>query len=143
MTLVRAPARRLALRVGPADDAAVAGAALVAHLESACAWGAKVTVDGRQGRCTPSRPRTTGPAYAAARAAFAEAWGRAAGRDRRGRVDRLHLQLRGGVPGGEILITGVEDPDTRAHGAEREPAPRRLRAGLPGRVLLAKLAATA
>jgi cysteinylglycine-S-conjugate dipeptidase len=61
--------------------------------------------------------RTDGPAYAAARAALAEAW----------QADPVEIGVGGSIsfvttmaaafPDAEILITGVEDPDTRAHGA--------------------------
>jgi acetylornithine deacetylase/succinyl-diaminopimelate desuccinylase-like protein len=116
MTLVPRARARLALRVGPADDAAMAGAALIAHLESHAPWGAKVTATA--GRPVhPFAASTSGPAYAAARAAFAEAWG----------VAPVEIGLGGSIafissfveafPAAEILITGVEDPDTRAHGA--------------------------
>jgi acetylornithine deacetylase/succinyl-diaminopimelate desuccinylase-like protein len=61
--------------------------------------------------------RTGGPAYKAARSAFTEAWG----------VPAVDIGVGGSIPfvatfaqllpHAEILITGVEDPDTRAHGA--------------------------
>jgi acetylornithine deacetylase/succinyl-diaminopimelate desuccinylase-like protein len=142
MTLVPRARARLALRVGPADDAETAGAALIAHLESNAPWGAKV-------RATAGRPvrpfaaTTSGPAYAAARAAFAEAWG----------VPAVEIGLGGSIafissfadafPGAEILITGVEDPDTRAHGADESLHLADFeRACLAEVLLLTKLGAT-
>ena len=59
----------------------------------------------------------TGPAYDAARTAFGAAWG----------TDAVDIGLGGSIPfiamfaekfpQASILVTGVEDPDTRAHGA--------------------------
>ena len=58
-----------------------------------------------------------GPVYDAARAAFADAWG----------VPPVDIGVGGSIPfvaafaekfpDAAILVTGVEDPDTRAHGA--------------------------
>jgi cysteinylglycine-S-conjugate dipeptidase len=63
----------------------------------------------------PFRAGTTGPTYAAARAAYGEAWG----------VPPVEIGVGGSIgflapfarafPEAEVLITGVEDPDTRAH----------------------------
>jgi acetylornithine deacetylase/succinyl-diaminopimelate desuccinylase-like protein len=116
MTLVPAARARLTLRVGPDDDAEAAGRALVSHLQSHAPWGATVTVEvGKAVR--PFAATTSGPAYVAARAAFAEAYG----------TDVVEIGVGGSIdfiasfarayPEAEILITGVEDPDTRAHGA--------------------------
>jgi acetylornithine deacetylase/succinyl-diaminopimelate desuccinylase-like protein len=116
MVLVPRARARLTLRVGPDDDAAAAGAALVAHLESHAPWGAKVTATAGKA-VRPFAATTAGPAYAAARAAFSDAWG----------TDPVEVGVGGSIefissfaaafPDAEILITGVEDPDTRAHGA--------------------------
>ena len=114
--LVPAARAKVSLRVAPGDDAARACAALAAHLETHAPWGARVTVAPAR-TIAPYSVRTGGAAYRAAHAALAEAWGRPA-------VDigvggsiafvTAYAQL---VPDAEILITGVEDPDTRAHGA--------------------------
>jgi cysteinylglycine-S-conjugate dipeptidase len=116
MVLVPSARARLGLRIGPGDDGQAARDALVAHLEEHVPWGARV-------RVTPGRPvepysaRTTGPAYAAAREAFETAWG----------VPPVEIGVGGSIgflapfaeafPDAEVLITGVEDPDTRAHAA--------------------------
>jgi len=114
--LVPAARAKVSLRVAPGDDAARACAALAAHLETHAPWGARVTVAPAR-TIAPFSVRTGGAAYRAAHAALAEAW-------RRPAVDigvggsiafvTAYAQL---VPDAEILITGVEDPDTRAHGA--------------------------
>ncbi|MFC7546946.1 dipeptidase [Plantactinospora sp. GCM10030261] len=115
MVLVPTARAKLALRIGPGDDATAARDALVRHLESHVPWGVRL-------RLTPGRPvapfaaRTDGPAYAAARSAFARAWG----------VPPVEIGVGGSIAflapfvetyrEAEVLITGVEDPDTRAHG---------------------------
>jgi len=114
--LVPAARAKVSLRGAPGDDAARACAALAAHLETHAPWGARVTVAPAR-TIAPFSVRTGGAAYRAAHAALAEAW-------RRPAVDigvggsiafvTAYAQL---VPDAEILITGVEDPDTRAHGA--------------------------
>jgi len=141
-TLIPAARARVSLRVAPGDDAAAASAALVAHLESHAPWGARVTVV-PGATIAPYAVPTGGRAYRAAHAALAEAWGRPA-------VDigvggslpfvSAYAEL---VPGAEILITGVEDPGTRAHGPnESLHLTTFARACLAETLLLRNLAAT-
>jgi cysteinylglycine-S-conjugate dipeptidase len=114
MVLVPSARAKLALRIGPGDDAASARDALVAHLESQAPWGARVEVTAGE-PVAPFRASTSGPAYAAARSAFADAWG----------TPPVEVGVGGSIgflapfvrtfPDAEVLITGVEDPDTRAH----------------------------
>jgi acetylornithine deacetylase/succinyl-diaminopimelate desuccinylase-like protein len=140
MMLVPRARARLTLRVGPADDAAAAGAALVAHLESHAPWGARVTATAGKA-VHPFAATTSGPAYVAARAAFEQAW----------QASPVEVGVGGSIdfissfaeafPEAEILITGVEDPDTRAHGANESLHLADFeRACLAEVLLLAKLA---
>jgi cysteinylglycine-S-conjugate dipeptidase len=116
MTLVPSARAKLTVRVAPGDDAHAARDAVVAHLHTHAPWGAAVTV-------TPSRvvqpftTRTDGPAHAAARAAMAEAWGTAPVEIGVGGSIEFVSMIARRFPDAEILITGVEDPDTRAHAA--------------------------
>jgi cysteinylglycine-S-conjugate dipeptidase len=116
LTLVPSARAKVSLRIAPGDDGPAARDALVAHLRTHAPWGASVTVSA--GSAVESfAARTDGPAYAAARAALAEAWW----------VRPVEIGVGGSIsfvttmarafPDAEILITGVEDPDTRAHGA--------------------------
>jgi cysteinylglycine-S-conjugate dipeptidase len=115
-TLIPAARAKVSLRVAPGEDVTRARAALAAHLQAHAPWGGHVTVE----LCATAAPytaRSEGPAYQAARWALAEAWGSPA----------LDVGCGGSIPfvtgyaevfpDAEILITGVEDPDTRAHGA--------------------------
>src|SRR5580693_2591464 len=107
---------KVSLRVAPGDDADRACDALKAHLRAHAPWGAHVTATSG-GTAAPFTVRTGGKAYQAVRRALTQAWGRPA----------LDIGVGGSIPfvtayaerfpAAEILITGVEDPDARAHGA--------------------------
>ena len=116
-TLVPHARAFLSLRIAPGDTTANAAERLREHLEAHAPWGAQVT-------CTladkgePIAIDATGPAYDAARAAFAEAWDG---------TEPVDMGVGGSIPfiaefletfpEASVLVTGVEDPDTRAHGA--------------------------
>ncbi|MEP9363406.1 dipeptidase [Nocardioides sp. CN2-186] len=116
-TLVPAAKARISLRIAPGDTTANALEKLIAHLEAHVPWGATLThtvVD--TGEAT--QIDATGPAYDAARAAFTEAWDG---------TEPVDMGVGGSIPfiaefleafpEASVLVTGVEDPDTRAHGA--------------------------
>ncbi|GAA2138680.1 M20/M25/M40 family metallo-hydrolase [Nocardioides koreensis] len=116
-TLVAAARAKISMRIAPGDTTENALACLKAHLESHVPWGAelKVTVVDT-GEAT--QIDATGPAYDAARGAFAEAW------DGTEPVDMgvggsipFIAEFLDAFPRASVLVTGVEDPDTRAHGA--------------------------
>ncbi|WP_139982556.1 dipeptidase [Nocardioides litoris] len=116
-TLTPVARAKLSLRVAPGDTTANAEARLREHLEKHVAWGAQLTVTTVDtGEAT--QIDATGPAYDAARAAFAEAW------DGTEPVDMgvggsipFIAEFLDAFPEASVLVTGVEDPDTRAHGA--------------------------
>jgi acetylornithine deacetylase/succinyl-diaminopimelate desuccinylase-like protein len=116
-TLVPAASCRISMRIAPGDTTANAVARLTEHLEKNIAWGAELTmtvVD--TGEAT--QIDATGPAYDAARSAFADAWDG---------TEPVDMGVGGSIPfiaefleafpEASVLVTGVEDPDTRAHGA--------------------------
>jgi cysteinylglycine-S-conjugate dipeptidase len=116
-TLLPLARAKVSLRVAPGDDAERALDALTRHLQTHAPWGAQVEV--RHGdTAQPFAVEATGPAYDAARAAFREAWDG---------TDPVDVGVGGSIPfiaacaeaypDAAILVTGVEDPDTRAHGA--------------------------
>ena len=116
-TLVASARAKISLRVAPGDTCANALACLQAHLEAHVPWGAELTttvVD--TGEAT--RIDATGPAYDAARAAFEEAWDGVAPVDMGvGGSIPFIAEFLEAFPEASVLVTGVEDPDTRAHGA--------------------------
>ncbi len=116
-TLVPAARARISLRIAPGDTTENAIACLRKHVEERTPWGAELTftvVD--TGEAT--RIDATGPAYDAARAAFRDAWDG---------TEPVDMGVGGSIPfiaefleafpEASVLVTGVEDPDTRAHGA--------------------------
>ena len=114
--LIPAARAKLSMRVAPGDDPARARDALTRHLEQNAPWGAQVSVE-PGGSAGPYTARTGGPAYEAARSAFADAWGRPVVEIGVGGSIQFVAAFAAALPDAEILITGVEDPDTRAHGA--------------------------
>jgi acetylornithine deacetylase/succinyl-diaminopimelate desuccinylase-like protein len=115
-TLAPVARAKVSLRVAPGEDALDAQQKLCRHLEEHVPWGAqvKVTPD-KLGQ--PFAIDANGPAYDAARSAFKDAWDG---------VEPVDVGVGGSIPfiaefaetypKAAILVTGVEDPDTRAHG---------------------------
>ena len=115
-TLVPVARAKVSLRVAPGEDATEAQRKLCRHLEENVPWGAQVRVTpDKLGQ--PFAIDANGPAYDAARAAFKDAWDG---------VEPVDIGVGGSIPfiaefaetypDASILVTGVEDPDTRAHG---------------------------
>ncbi|MBS4752797.1 dipeptidase [Nocardioides sp. zg-ZUI104] len=116
-TLVPAARAKISLRVAPGDTTANALACLQRHLEAHVPWGAELTVTVVDtGEAT--RIEASGPAYDAARSAFTEAWDGTAPVDMGvGGSIPFIAEFLETFPEASVLVTGVEDPDTRAHGA--------------------------
>jgi cysteinylglycine-S-conjugate dipeptidase len=108
---------RVTIRIAPGDTSANAVARLEEHLRANTPWGAQVTttvVDTGE----PIALEASGPAYDAARAAFTEAWDGTAPIDMGvGGSIPFIAEFLDAFPSASVLVTGVEDPDTRAHGA--------------------------
>lgn len=115
-TLVPSARAKVSVRLAPDENPRDAYAALVRHIEKHTPWGAKVDVhldDEGAGFAADAQ----GPVYDQARAAFTDAWG----------VEPVDIGVGGSIPfvaafaakfpEAAILVTGVEDPDARAHGA--------------------------
>jgi cysteinylglycine-S-conjugate dipeptidase len=115
-TLIPAARAKVSMRVAPGDDPVRACDALASHLRAHAPWGAHVTVRSG-GTAAPYTARTGGPAYRAAHWALAQAWGTPAVDIGTGGSIPFVTAYSQLVPAAEILVTGVEDPDTRAHGA--------------------------
>ncbi|MBW8750265.1 MAG: dipeptidase [Propionibacteriales bacterium] len=116
-TLVPAARARISMRIAPGDNTTNATECLRKHLEANLPWGAELgftVVDTGEAIAIDA----TGPAYDVARDAFTQAWDGVAPVDMGvgGSIPFIELFLRT-FPGASVLVTGVEDPDTRAHGA--------------------------
>lgn len=116
-TLLPVARAQISLRISPSDDAEAAFVKLRDHLTSHAPWGAQVSVRaGDLGR--PFAIDAEGPAYDAAREAFRDAWDGTAPVDIGvGGSIPFIAEFADIFPDASILVTGVEDPDTRAHGA--------------------------
>jgi len=116
-TLVPSARAKVSMRIAPGDTAESAVAALRRHCEQHVPWGAELTftvVDTGEATSIDA----TGPAYEAARAAFTEAWDGTAPVDMGiGGSIPFIAEFLETFPDASVLVTGVEDPDTRAHGA--------------------------
>ncbi len=108
---------KVSLRIAPGQDPRAALDALREHLERHAPWGARVSItDGQLASAVALEGNA--PAHHVARAAFAEAWG----------VEPVDMGMGGSIPfiaefvevfpDAAILVTGVEDPDSRAHGPD-------------------------
>jgi acetylornithine deacetylase/succinyl-diaminopimelate desuccinylase-like protein len=106
---------KFSVRVAPGDSAQLVFDSVARHLQRHAPWGAQVTVTLEQ-LGEPCSIDATGPAYDAARTAFAEAWGH----------EPVDIGIGGSIPfiatfqelfpKASILVTGVEDPHGNAHG---------------------------
>jgi acetylornithine deacetylase/succinyl-diaminopimelate desuccinylase-like protein len=114
-TLLPAARAKVSMRIAPGDDPVRACEALEAHLRAHAPWGARLTVR-RVATIAPYAAPAGGRAHAAARAALARGWGAPAVDIGVGGSIAFVTGYAGMFPDAEILITGVEDPDTVAHG---------------------------
>ena len=115
-TLVPSASAKLSMRIAPDEEPAEAFAALEKHLRDNAPWGARVEI----------HLDDEGPGFAAERqraglrpgsGRVPDAWGK----------EPVDIGVGGSIPfvaafakrfpDAAILVTGVEDPDTRAHGA--------------------------
>jgi acetylornithine deacetylase/succinyl-diaminopimelate desuccinylase-like protein len=114
-TLLPVVRAKFTMRIAPGQDPAAAFEALERHLVGHAPWGAHVTVRlGEAGH--PWRGDVGNAVYDTARWALEQAWGTAP----------VHMGVGGSIPfiaalgevypDATVLVTGVEDPDTRAHG---------------------------
>ena len=115
-TLLPSVRAKFTMRIPPGQDPRAAFEALRAHLLADVPYGARVEVTlGEAG--SPFAGNVDGPVYATARWALERAW----------QAPSVDIGMGGSIPfiamlaelypDATVLVTGVEDPDTRAHGA--------------------------
>ncbi|VEG26615.1 M20/M25/M40 family metallo-hydrolase [Actinomyces howellii] len=108
---------RLSMRVAPGQDPDEALEALTAHLESRAPFGARLSVG-----ATETGPAFDGsastPAARAAAWALATAFGTEPVEIGQGGSIPFIATLQEAFPEAQVLVTGVEDPDSRAHGED-------------------------
>jgi acetylornithine deacetylase/succinyl-diaminopimelate desuccinylase-like protein len=109
---------KIGVRIAPGDDPGAAYAAIRAHLEKFRPRGAEIEIILESGS-SPCVIDTTGPVYEAARAAFTAAWDGVAPVDTGvGGSIPIIAKFQELFPQAAILVTGVEDPGTGAHGPD-------------------------
>jgi len=115
-TLVPQATAKISMRIAPDEDPQQGYLLLAEHLRANAPWGVKIDID-LDDEGAGFSADANGPVYDQARAAFTDAWG----------VAPVDIGVGGSIPfvaafaerfpDAGILVTGVEDPDTRAHGA--------------------------
>ena len=132
---------KVSMRLAPGDDPRRAMKALVAHLEANVPWGAEVTITpGAAGE--PIALQTSGPAYDAFREAFSHAWGTATVEIGVGGSIPFVAEFQEAFPAAAILLTGVADPTSRAHGPDESLDLDELRRGTLAEAIALRLLAT-
>jgi acetylornithine deacetylase/succinyl-diaminopimelate desuccinylase-like protein len=113
-TLTPAVSVRISTRIAPGQSASEAYDALAAHLHAHAPFGAHVEIDDVD-MGNGFLVDTTGWAVAEAMTSMTDAWGRAAVETGIGGSIPFIADLVDMFPAAQILVTGVEDPDSRAH----------------------------
>jgi acetylornithine deacetylase/succinyl-diaminopimelate desuccinylase-like protein len=114
-TLLPSVRVKFSLRIAPGQDPAAALAAIQQHAAAHAPFGARVEVGaGEQGHAFA--PDLTSPVYAVARQALQAAWDAPPVDTGIGGSIPFIAELAQVYPRATVLVTGVEDPDSRAHG---------------------------
>ncbi|HET7700658.1 MAG TPA: dipeptidase [Candidatus Limnocylindria bacterium] len=115
--LVPVARAKVSMRIPPGQDATKALDALVRHLEKHVSWGAELQVH-RHPVGEPFASKTGGPAYRAMHGALSEAWGTKAVDVGSGGSIPFLFDFAELFPDAEILVTGVDDPQSGPHGPD-------------------------
>lgn len=115
-TLLPSARAKISLRLAPGQDPAAALAALAEHVAAHAPFGAQaIFTPGEAGQAFATD--TSAPAARAAMWALGESWGVPAVETGMGGSIPFIADLKETFPEAQILVTGVEDPDSRAHSA--------------------------
>ena len=123
--IVPKAAARLNLRIPPGTVPEVAETALVEHLRAAAPWGVHVTVE-VEATGSPFEAATDGPAYKAMAAAMQEAFGRPMTSLGQGGSIPLCNVFEETYPDAEIILMGVEEPQTLIHAPNESVDPSEI-----------------
>lgn len=116
-TIVPVASAKISMRIAPGQDPTVAMDALVAHLERHAPRTAQLTITrGEEGKPYLAAQGTA--AMELARGALTAAWGTESVETGLGGSIPFIADLLEVFPSAEVLVTGVEDPQSRAHGID-------------------------
>jgi acetylornithine deacetylase/succinyl-diaminopimelate desuccinylase-like protein len=136
--LVPVARAKVSMRIAPGQDPQQALAALKDHLESNVEWGAEVAVTpGALGEAFALA--TSGEAFDVFREAFGEAWGKATVEMGVGGSIPFVADFSDRYPEATILLTGVADPTSRAHGPNESQDLGDLRHGILAEAIALRL----
>ncbi|WP_152346485.1 dipeptidase [Brevibacterium sp. CFH 10365] len=126
---------KLSIRLAPGDTPASAVEAVEKHLRGHLPFGAQLSIGETEGG-SPWQADETDPVVQTARRALTDAWG----------TESVTMGIGGSIPfiadllevfpGASILVTGVEDPDARAHSANESLYLPDFRAAIVAEALL-------
>lgn len=134
-SIVHTASAKFSMRLGPGMDPQHAMDALTAHIHNTPAFGATVTVHpGEQGK--PFVVDATSEASAMMKQALSEAWGTDAIETGMGGSIPFVADLVEAFPKASILLTGIEDPDTKAHSPNESLDLSVLRHAIEAEILL-------
>lgn len=125
--IVPKTAARLNLRIPPGISPDVAERALTAHLHHAAPWGVHVTVE-VEATGSPFQATIDGPAYRAMDTAMREAYDRPMATLGQGGSIPLCNVFTDTYPDAEIILMGVEEPQTLIHAPNESVDPREISA---------------
>ena len=112
--LVPVATAKVSVRLAPGDNTQRAFRALEEHLRRRAPWGAEVTVR-RVREGSPHSVNVSGHAFEAFRRACTDTWGRAPVEVGSGGSLPLASALAAAYPDMALLLTGAEDPESKAH----------------------------
>lgn len=132
---------KLSVRLAPGDTPESAAQALEAHLRAHLPFGARLSIGAAEGG-SPWQADMSDPVVQMARDALTESWGSESVTMGIGGSIPFIADLLEIFPQASILVTGVEDPDARAHSANESLYLPDFRAAIVAEaLLLEKLAA--
>jgi acetylornithine deacetylase/succinyl-diaminopimelate desuccinylase-like protein len=112
--LVPAATAHISVRLAPGDETQRAFRAVEEHLRKRAPWGAEVSIRlHREGQ--PHSIDSSGSAFDAFRRACKDTWGRMPVEPGSGGSLPVVAALAAAFPDAEMLLTGVEDPESNAH----------------------------
>ena len=113
-TLIPSVSAKVSMRIAPGQDAQAAFEAIETHLRAHAPFGAHIVISDVD-KGSPFLVDTSGWAVADAKDAMGEAWGKDAVETGIGGSIPFIADLVERFPEAQVLVTGVEDPDSRAH----------------------------